>query len=74
MSSSRFALVDCEPYHARLTARSCADRHEKANGALDAPARVGNEAVARKIRLRTLRLCIGCQTGARRRRNLASTD
>lgn len=69
-----FELVDCEPYHARLTRRACAERHEKANGALDAPRPPGNEAVARKTRLRVLRLCIACETGARRRRELDAGD
>lgn len=63
-------LVDCGPYHARLTKRACADRHEKANGALRAPSTPGNAAVQRKVRLRTLRLCVDCPTGEERRREL----
>lgn len=68
----KLPLVDCAPYHARLTVRACADRHEKANGALRASRQVGNAAVQRKVRLRALRLCLGCETGEARRRALES--
>ncbi len=61
-------LVECQPYHAKLTASVCVRRYLKVHRAAATVGNVGSAAVERVGTLRTYSLCKKCQAGAHRAR------
>lgn len=59
-------LVDCAPYHARLTHSACVERYTRAAQASASSNEAGGRAIARAQTMRALVLCIGCAVGEAR--------
>jgi hypothetical protein len=59
-------LIECEPYKAKITHKSCVDRWRSAQTIQDKGAPAGNKAIGNAAKNVALRLCRDCPVGAKR--------